>query len=594
MCGIAGHFAYGPGAPPVDTDALLRTRDRMAVRGPDDRGIWLDAERRIGLAHRRLAIVDPSPGGAQPMVLGDNRLAISFNGEIYNFRELRRTLEAAGRRFTTESDTEVVLHLYDRDGPGMVERLRGMFALAIWDAGRRGLLLARDGFGIKPLYYADSGGTLRFASQVKALLAGGGVDEVPSPAGRAGFFVWGYVPEPWTLFEGIRCLPAGSTMWVDGRGARPPACWFDVGAELARAAEAPATWTRDALRDAVSDTVRHHLVADVPVGGFLSAGLDSATVVAHAAHLASGALRSLTLVFDAFEGGRFDETRDAAQVAARYETVHRTERVARRDFRDEYDRLRHAMDQPSVDGVNTYFVSRAAGASGLKAALSGVGGDELFGGYAAFSQIPRVVGLLAPFGVPRRGGRFVRRLAAPLAGALASPKYASLLEYGGGWADAYLLRRALFMPWELPSVMDPDLAREGWAEVESARRARCRLDGLRTARSKVCALETVWYLRNQLLRDSDWAGMAHSLEIRTPLVDTFFFRRIAPMLASPSPPGKSDLAATAPTPLPDRVLSRPKIGFAVPIREWLPTRGPARMTRGLRGWARRIVDDCYA
>ena len=304
----------------------------MAVRGPDDRGIWLDAERRIGLAHRRLAIVDPSPAGAQPMVLGDERLAISFNGEIYNFRELRRTLEAAGRRFRTESDTEVVLHLYDRDGPGMVERLRGMFALAIWDAGRRGLLLARDGFGIKPLYYADSAGTLRFASQVKALLAGGGVDAAPSPAGRAGFFVWGYVPEPWTLFEGIRCLPAGSTMWVDGRGARPPACWFDVGAELARAAEAPAAWTREALRDAVSDTVRHHLVADVPVGGFLSAGLDSATVVAHAAHLASGALRSLTLVFDAFEGGRFDETRDAARVAARYETVHRTERVARHDF----------------------------------------------------------------------------------------------------------------------------------------------------------------------------------------------------------------------------------------------------------------------
>ena len=315
MCGIAGHFAYRADSPPVDREVLIRTRDHMRSRGPDDEGIWLDEAERIGLAHRRLAIIDLSAGGKQPMVLDDGRCVIAFNGEIYNFRQLRRALEAAGRRFRTESDTEVVLQLYDRDGPAMVERLRGMFALAIWDAPRRGLLLARDGFGIKPLYYADTGGTLRFASQVKALLAGGGVDTAPSPAGRAGFFVWGCVPEPWTLFEHIRCLPAGSTMWVDKGGPRPPACYFDVGAELARAAEAPRACTHEQLRAAVVDTVRHHLVADVPVGAFLSAGLDSATVVAHAAELGTAAPRSVTLVFDAFEGTRFDEARGAADIA---------------------------------------------------------------------------------------------------------------------------------------------------------------------------------------------------------------------------------------------------------------------------------------
>ena len=586
MCGIAGQFAYGDGSPPVDLNALIRTRDHMASRGPDGRGVWLDAERRIGLAHRRLSIIDPSEDAGQPMDLDDGRVVVAFNGEVYNFRELRRALEAGGRRFRTESDTEVLLHLYDRDGPAMVERLRGMFALAIWDAGRRGLLLARDGFGIKPLYYANAGGTLRFASQVKALLAGGGLDTAPSSAGRAGFFVWGSVPEPWTLFEHIRCLPAGSTMWVDGQGARTPACYFDVAAELARAEATPAAGSAEALREAVADTVRHHLVADVPVGAFLSAGVDSATVVAHAAELASGALRSVTLVFEAFEGTDFDEARGASEVAARYRMSHRVERLGRAESPDEYDRLRRAMDQPSIDGINTWFVSRAAARTGLKAALSGVGGDEVFGGYSSFWDIPRIVALLSPFPGLRRVGRAVRRLSAPLAGALASPKYSSLLEYGTSYADAYLLRRAVFLPWELPSVMDPNMAREGWLELQSASTLRARIDGLRTARAKVCALEMTGYLRNQLLRDGDWAGMAHSLEIRMPLVDTFFFRRIAPMLVSASPPGKTDLAATPDRPLPDGVTKRPKTGFAVPVEDCFP--------EGPRGWARRIAESCYA
>ena len=594
MCGIAGHFAWDAASPPVDRDALERARDHMAPRGPDGKGLWLDAGRRVGLAHRRLSIIDPSDAAAQPMALDGGRLVIAFNGEIYNYRQLRAALEAAGRRFRTASDTEVVLHLYDRRGRDMVEELRGMFALAIWDGERRGLLLARDGFGIKPLYYADAGGALRFASQVKALLAGGGVDTAPSAAGRAGFFVWGSVPEPWTLFEHIRCLPAGHTLWTDARGARPPACWFDVGAELARAAEAPAPYDREVLRDAVRDTVRHHLVADVPVGAFLSAGLDSTTVVAHAAELAPGALRSVTVAFDAFAGTPFDEAEAAAEVAARYNTAHRTEQLEAAEFHDEYDRLRRAMDQPSIDGVNLYFASRAAARSGLKAAVSGVGGDELFGGYDSFSLIPRAVRLLSPLRRLRGAGRAARRLSAPLARRLSAPKYASLLEYGTGYADAWLLRRALFMPWELPSVMDPDQAREGWGAVEAEHRRRRRLEDLSTPRARVCALEMTGYLRNQLLRDGDWAGMAHSLEVRTPLVDTFFFRRVAPMLCAAQPPGKRDLASTPAAPLPGSVLQRPKTGFAVPFHEWFPSRGRPVTTRGARGWACRIADDCYA
>ena len=594
MCGIAGQFAYDAAAPPVDAAALLRARDHMQARGPDGKGLWLGADRRIGLAHRRLSIIDPSGGGAQPMAFADGRLVIAFNGEIYNYRHLRAGLEATGRQFRTASDTEVVLQLYDHRGPDMVEELRGMFALAIWDGERNGLLLARDGFGIKPLYYADGGGVLRFASQVKALLAAG-VDAAPSPVGRAGFFVWGSVPEPWTLFKEIHCLPAGSTMWTDGGGSRPPRCWFDVGAELAHAGQSPEAFTPEALRDAVHDTVRHHLVADVPVGAFLSAGLDSATLVAHASELLPNALRSVTLVFDAFTGTQFDEGQAAQEVAESCRAEHRTERLDAGEFHDEYNRLRQAMDQPSIDGVNTYFVSRAAARTGLKVALSGVGGDELFGGYDSFASIPRAVRLLSPLHALHRARRTVRKLSAPLASLLSIPKYASLLEYGTSFADAWLLRRALFMPWELPLVMDPQLAREGWSVLEAYHRSRWnRLEGLSTSRAIVCALETTGYLRNQLLRDCDWAGMAHSLEVRTPLVDTFFFRRVAPMLCSAVPPGKANLASTPAMPLPGSVLQRGKTGFAVPLHKWFPSRGRNAARRAVREWARRIVDECYA
>jgi asparagine synthase (glutamine-hydrolysing) len=222
MCGIAGLFAYHPAAPSVDRAALQRTSAHMAARGPDAQGEWVAADDRVALAHRRLAIIDLSPGGAQPMASADGQLVISFNGEIYNHRELRAALEREGAVFRSHSDTEVLLQLYARKGRAMLPLLRGMFAFALWDGRSRSLLLARDAFGIKPLYLADDGRTLRLASQVKALLAGGGIDTAPEPAGHAGFFLWGSVPEPYTLYRGIRSLPAGHSQVFDARGPQPP------------------------------------------------------------------------------------------------------------------------------------------------------------------------------------------------------------------------------------------------------------------------------------------------------------------------------------------------------------------------------------
>ena len=238
MCGIAGVFAYHDAAPPVDLEELLRIRDAMTARGPDGAGLWASADRRTALAHRRLAIIDLSDAGAQPMATADGRLHVTFNGEIYNYRQLRRELEAKGYRFRSESDTEVLLHLYDDRGADMVHALRGMYAFAIWDEREKALFLARDPFGIKPLYYADNGEGLRFASQVKALLKGGAVDTAPEPAGSVGFLVWGHVPEPYTLYRGIRSLPAGAYMRVSRDRGASTTRFFEVGDELRKAEHA--------------------------------------------------------------------------------------------------------------------------------------------------------------------------------------------------------------------------------------------------------------------------------------------------------------------------------------------------------------------
>src|SRR5687767_12880205 len=235
MCGINGIFAYRADAPAVDPDELTLSRECMRSRGPDAADQWISEGGRVGLGHRRLAIIDLSPGGAQPMRRG--ALAIIYNGEIYNYRELRARLEAGGQTFTSHSDTEVLLRLYEEKGEAMFGELRGMFAIALWDGARRRMLLARDPYGIKPLFYADDGGTVRVASQVKALIAGGGVSRHFDPAAAAGFFLRGTVPEPFTMYRAIRALPAGSYAWVDENGAQEPVPYFSIAATLRDAVE---------------------------------------------------------------------------------------------------------------------------------------------------------------------------------------------------------------------------------------------------------------------------------------------------------------------------------------------------------------------
>ncbi len=573
-------------------------RERMAARGPDGAGIWLGANERIGLAHRRLAIIDLSDNGGQPMQTEDGRYVVSFNGEIYNHAELRAELIAKGYRFRSRSDTEVLLRLYAERGAGMVRDLRGMFAFALWDAVARSLLLARDPYGVKPLYYSDDGRTIRFASQVKALLAGGAVSRERDPAGEAGFYLFGSAPEPFTTYRSISAAPAGATIVVDGAGARPPRRYHKIAEIYTRAAEVGQKDPRGAVREALLGSVRRHLVADVPVGLFLSAGVDSGALLGLMRDAGASDIQTVTLGFAEFSGTSEDETLLAAEVASAYETRHRTRIVTREEFEADLPRLFEAMDQPTIDGVNTWFVSKAARELGLKVAISGLGGDELFGGYPSFRDVPRWAGLFRlPSHIPLLGSAF-RRLAGPLAKRLgASPKAAGLLEYGGSYAGAYLLRRGLFMPWELPEVLGRDAAEAGLARLRPLGLIEEELQPSPTsAFARVATLESALYMRNQLLRDADWASMAHSLEVRTPLVDSALLASVVASGWSKDARGGKEILATAPSrPLPEAVTKRAKTGFATPVAAWMesyinagrasPHRESGRPASWARDWA---------
>lgn len=602
MCGIAGIHAYLAVAPAIDRSELDRMSERMAARGPDGKGVWTSSDGRTGFAHRRLAIIDLTPNGAQPMHSACGRYTITFNGEIYNYRELRAELEARGCRFRTESDTEVLLQLYAEDGVDMVGRLRGMFAFGLWDAERQTLLLARDPLGIKPLYWADDGWTVRFASQAKALLAGGGVSRDPDSAGIVGFHLFGSVPEPFSIWRGIHALPAGCALIVDATGPRLPRRYYDVAEALLRRADTAvvqnADQARAALADAMRDSVRHHLVADVPVAVFLSAGLDSGALLGTMATLGAKSVTALTLAFTEFAGLPLDEAPLAAKVAARYGARHVVRMVDRKEFEDDLPALLDAMDLPTIDGINTWFVAKAAREAGIKVALSGLGADECLGGYSSFSEIPRSVHWLRPFAWLPGVGAVTRRAtsAAITAGLRVHPKLAGVLQYGGSWAGAYLLRRSVYMPWELDEILDPDLVRDGLRRLAPVSRIAAVLDAGRPLGDfdRVAAMETTLYMRNQLLRDADWAGMSHSVEIRVPFVDPFFLAALPPgeMLARLD--AKDAMAQVPVPPLPAESRNRRKTGFATPVGRWLremvdqPVGRDVNFSEASRSWALRV------
>ena len=565
---------------------------QLIARGPDSSGLWISPCGHVALGHRRLAIIDLSPSGAQPMHEATGRYSIVFNGEIFNYRELKKELEPHFT-FRTSSDTEVIMAAWERWGVESLSRLRGMFAFVLWDRELRQLHVARDAFGIKPLYIRQVGTQVWFASQLKALTAvAPGLTE--NSVAKAGYFLWGSVPDPLTPFNEVVALPAGHVRsYQDGKEVYSRN-WFQFSQTFAAAADCPVPDTLDvqqALRDAMTDTVSAHREADVPVGVFLSAGLDSSTLAALSCELASAQpVQTVTLAFKEYAGTADDESVLAETVARELGTQHTTVQISRTDFSNELPRLFAAMDQPSYDGVNTYFVSKATHEAGLKVALSGLGGDELFGGYASFRQVPNLAQAVP--GWMQVPGKMVRQAFSGMTAGIGKPKLAGMLEYSGSFERAYQLRRGLFMPWELDQVMAREDAIHALTELATLPSLAAIHQPGAHAQTKVSLLESAWFMRHQLLRDADWASMAHSLELRVPLVDVELWKKVLPLRQLADPVTKRKMALTPVHRLPEAILNRPKTGFSIPVGKWLleaeTGQSSPSQSASLRPWSVRV------
>jgi len=589
MCGLIAAFATGRRAlSDVGLDRALRS---MLARGPDGGGVWREDFNVLG--HRRLAILDLDPRAEQPMHSGCGRYVIVFNGEIYNFRDLRRGLEAQGVSFRTTSDTEVLLELFKLHGEAMLPRLHGMFALVIWDRVAKRAFAARDPYGIKPLYYSELEHGVVMASQVKALLATGLISLTPDLHGQAGFWMLGSVPEPHTWYQHIRALPAGHCVWIDEGRLGSIKRWWHIGEawHTPRRGGLSSQEVREQVRHALRESVSRHLVADVPVGVFLSGGIDSGTLAGLMLEAGAHSLQGVTISYDEFAGTPADEAPKAARIAAHYGIQHHVRRVTREEFRTDLPRILSAMDQPSIDGINTWYASKAVAERGLKVVVSGVGGDELFQGYSSFDELPRLVAARGALGrVPGAA-----RLARPIASALAARSGNSRWEHAYAWADsipsAWWLRRSLYSPSDLPELMGVEAANEVLREFDAQQYVE-RMSGPLPVNPRLALgqIESCTYLRNQLLRDSDWASMDHSVELRTPLVDAHLLDQVKPLLAEFERfPNKGLLAQAPQKPMPQDVLSMPKTGFGIPVAQWLADVKGLSRDHGSRGWAREVA-----
>jgi len=578
MCGIfgiIGHNARVPG------EVLERATKSLAHRGPDDTGtvILRDScgqEVEIGLGNRRLAILDLSPLGHQPMNDPATGNWIVYNGEVYNFREVRAKLERERVHFSGHSDTEVILKAYGQWGEKCLEEFRGMFAFAIWDAQKHRLFAARDPMGIKPFYYYVSDRYFIFSSEVRTLLGTGIVPGAIDSAGLMNYLSFGSLYDPTTLIQGVSSLPAGCYLTWE-RGQLELTQYWDLvdrsAAEDIDAAHASAQERAKLERHVAAmldESVRMQLVSDVPVGVFLSGGVDSSALVGI---LRRNNVRASTFSI-VFREAEYSEAEFSRAVAQHFGTDHHEITVSQADFFAAIDPAIHAMDLPTIDGINTYFVSERARSAGVKVALSGLGGDEVFAGYSSFRAVPRMERFADVWGnIPK----ILRNPAAEMFAAVApssdqNRKLTALGRNGNRILHPYFLSRMLFTPERRDELLEikGDSTVCG-RSVQSLQQALSRAQSLDPV-NRVSYLEASCYMLNTLLRDSDFMSMAHGLEVRVPLIDHQLARYVLAL------PGSWKLNAGTPKPLlvkalggelTAKVIHRPKRGFTLPFEHWL-------------------------
>jgi asparagine synthase (glutamine-hydrolysing) len=567
MCGICGKLNFDR-LEPVNPSLIRRMTDQVIHRGPDGAGEFVDGP--VGLGHRRLSIIDLNTG-AQPMCNEDGTVWVTYNGEIYNFMELRRELETLGHNFRSLTDTEVIVHAYEEWGDASVQRLHGMFAFALWDGGQQVLLLARDRVGIKPLYYTQTGRSISFASELKSLLVDPTVSRRINPAAIHRFLTYYYLPGHETLFADIHKLEPGHLIVVkDGRLYKKK-YWdlqFNKSSELRTLAQ-----SGEALEQILRQSVKDHMISDVPVGVLLSGGVDSTAILRYAAEHASEPIRTFTV---GFAGSNVNDERPYARLAAqRFGTEHHEMTVSAKDFRDFLPKYVWHMEEPVCEppGIALYYVSKLARASSVKVLLSGEGGDEAFGGYETYRNIVLLEQLKRALG-PAKGSL---RVGLQVLASLGWPNAVNYCELVGQTFPQYYRSRAatghtvFSRPGSLLYTSDFSAALQEQGVDDVAVRLGGKMNG-RSVLDHMLYVDTKTWLPDELLIKADKMTMAASVELRVPLLESRvleFAASLAPELKVRNWSTKRVLRKALHDAVPPETLTRKKAGFPVPYASWL-------------------------
>ena len=607
MCGICGYFWQSSVERSLPLD---RMNDTMAHRGPDDRGTWTSSDGRVGLANRRLAIIDLSPAGHQPMTNEDGTVWIAYNGEVYNFEVLRRDLLSKGHQFRSRSDTETLVHLYEEYGDEMVQRLRGMFAFAIWDEKRRRMFIARDRVGIKPLYYTQSDGAFLFSSEIRALVRSGlpGLCPKLNRGALLQFMAMGFVSPPDTMFAGIGKLPPGHSMVVDDRGLNIKRYW-DVFQGVERVEGLSEEKYVNHTLELLEESVRIRLVADVPVGVFLSGGIDSSLVAALAARNSSHPVQSFTLGFR--DHAEYNELEHARRVAQHLKADAHEVMIGPQEVREFFPRFLEFQEEPVINPIwfAMYFVSKLARENGVIVVLSGDGGDELYAGYQKWMDYLRLYEG-APYRVMRAMPAGLRSAAGSLARTVIRKENQREVMRRAAVGQELFWGNTTFKSDQLARMLSSDVFDGGdlWSRLplpdlqKDFRRSLGHNPETPLAWMSYCALKGS-LLEDYLMR-LDKMGMAASIEGRVPLLDHEFLRwsqSIPEVHKYPGYRGKHLLREVAYRLLPRELIDRPKMGFCAPVEAWLSDAFGAQLGESLRllqehervfnpGWLRQFAE----
>lgn len=564
MCGIAGILLNKDCncdiSKPISTMAAS-----LAHRGPDESGSY--SSKNVNLFHTRLSIIDLSKNACQPMSNEDNSIWLICNGEIYNYKEIRKELINKGHQFKSHSDNEVIIHLYEEKGELLLEDLRGMFAFCVWDSRNRALFVARDKLGIKQLYYYWDNSIFIFASEIKAIANSGLIPKELNNKAIILYLKFGSIPSSETIYKHIISLEPAHYLILKNEHLKKKRYWSLTDCflrdKLNLSSEQEAV---SLLREHLKDSVEKHLISDVQVGVFLSGGIDSSSIVSLVRDVSNSPVKTISVGFPDTE---YDESRFAKKVSDRFSTEHMEVEIHKHDLKSRINDFFDRMDQPTVDGLNTYLVSWAAKQAGLKVCLSGLGGDELFAGYRSFRQIPRIYSLLRIgdfLKLPKQllffGSHFysdgkINRIAD-----MFDPKLS--------FNNVYLNYRCLFSKKELMQVLNEDILNSLEDNPRFTDYAP-HISELKCSINKVCLLETSLYMTNQLLRDTDVFSMCWPVEVRVPFVDSKLIEilaRIPPRLRCDINKPKKLLIDTMNN-LPPEIVNRRKMGFTLPIDLWI-------------------------